>query len=117
MKPEAALHRAVAAYLRLALPPPAIWTTIGHGGGGKVRGAQLKAAGVQRGWPDVLVLYSDIDSAGHPVVLGLEMKSLKGTQSADQKAVMEAFRRNGAHYWVCRSLDDVKAALQDARII
>lgn len=117
MKPEAALHRAVAAYLRLVVRAPGTFTTIGHGGGGRVRGAQLKAAGVQRGWPDILVLYSDIDSAGHPVVLGLELKSPKGIQSADQKSVMASFLRNGAHYAVCRSLDDVKVALQDARII
>lgn len=105
---EAALHRAVAAYLRVALKPPTIWTTIGHGGGGRVRGAQLKAMGVQPGWPDIIV----IGQAGsNRFTVGLELKAPKGVQSAEQKAVQRSFPGAGALYYVCRSVEDVEQAL------
>ncbi len=116
MKPEAQLHRAVAAYLRLALKPPTIWTTIGHGGGGKVRGAQLKGLGMQAGWPDILVLHPSNDMATDCTILGIELKAPKGVQSADQKAIERAFDRANAFYRVCRSLRDVDSALAEAGI-
>lgn len=70
--PEERLHRAVAAYLRVALQPPAIWSTFPAGGGGRIRGAKLKAMGLARGWPDILVLYP----GGHmlTLVIGIELK-------------------------------------------
>ncbi len=102
---EAQLHRAVAAFLRVALKPPTIWTTIGHGGGGRVRGAQLKAMGVQKGWPDILVIDDGL-------AIGIELKAKKGAQSPEQKALEVSFVKAGMTYWLCRSVEDVEAALR-----
>lgn len=104
---EAALHRQVADYLGYQLKPPVVWTTIGHGGGGRVRGAQLKAMGVHKGWPDILIL------APGPVVLGLELKrDVRAAKQSDEQVEIEAaFGQCNAWYAVCRSLDTVKKAL------
>lgn len=109
MKSEDALHRAVAAYLRLALAAPTVWTTIPAGGGGRVRGAQLKAKGLHRGWPDLIVLHPS-PTVGGPIVLGLELKAKGGRISPDQKAVMSAFAACNAWYVLCRSVEEVERA-------
>ena len=107
---EHALHVAVAAYLRVALRPPTMWTTIGHGGGGRVRGAMLKAAGVQPGWPDLLVIHHD--EAGHRV-LGIELKRKGGgRQSPAQREVEHAFHMAKCWYVLCRSVEEVENALR-----
>ena len=107
-QPEAQLHKAVAAYLRLALKPPTIWTTIGHGGGGKVRGAQLKAMGVMPGWPDIVIVHPDFAQC---VLIGIELKSAKGKLSDEQIAIRTHFRHANAHYECCKSLNDVVVVL------
>ena len=103
-RPEQSLHIAVANYLALALDPSIPWTTIGHGGGGAVRGAILKAMGVKPGWPDIIIFT-------HPVIF-LELKSSVGTTSPDQKIVFAALRARGAHVHICRSCDDVQVVLE-----
>lgn len=113
---EAQLHKAVAQFLRVALKPPTIWTTIGHGGGGRIRGAQLKAMGVQKGWPDILIIHADVNSGWWPVVVGLELKAAKGTLSAEQKAFGKSLETAGGVYHVVRSVEEVWAALQTADI-
>ena len=113
MKPEAALHRAVAAFLRVALKPPTIWTTIPAGGGGRIRGAQLKAMGLQRGWPDILVIHPADEG---PLVVGIELKASKGRQSAEQKAFAEQFEKAGGYYFLCRSVEDVDYRLWELAI-
>jgi len=114
MKPstEAQLHRSVADLFGRILRPPTIWTTIPSGGGGKIRGAQLKAMGLKPGWPDLIVL--------HPgkywtIVLGIELKA-GSSQSPEQKAVERQFLECNASYDVCKSLDDVIYALQVAGV-
>lgn len=103
---EAALHAQVALYLRYALMPPAWFSTIGHGGGGRVRGAILKRAGMRPGMPDLLVF------GANGYVLGIELKAGKGKQSPEQAAVAEDMRTCGQGYTVCRSIDDVATALR-----
>lgn len=101
---EQQLHRAVAEYLDMVLPPYSAWTTIGHGGGGKIRGAQLKAMGVKPGWPDIHIL------AG--TAYYIELKTPKGRVSDKQKAVMDAIWNAGGEWAVCRSVDDVADTLK-----
>lgn len=114
--PEQQLHKAVAAYLRVALKPPTIWTTFPSGGGGKVRGAQLKAMGLQAGWPDILVI-SQSESVTHATcVVGIELKSLKGRASEMQMAVRHDFITCRAHYYICRSVDEVEGFLRGVGI-
>jgi len=101
---EEALHRAVAHYLSLALLPPAWFTTIGHGGGGKVRGGKLKSMGLKAGTPDILII--------HNRAFWIELKTTKGRMSPEQRDVHEALVRAGACVAVCRSIPDVWRVLQ-----
>lgn len=118
---EAQLHRAVADFLRVALKPPTIWTTIGHGGGGRVRGAMLKAAGVQPGWPDIVVIAprwrkNHHNPNGRTIsgtrVIGIELKALRGRTSPEQDAVASSFIGVGSVYEVCKSVEQVEGALR-----
>ena len=109
---EAALHKAVAEYLGWVLHPPVIWTTLGHGGGGRIRGAQLKAMGLKPGWPDILII------APGPNVLGIELKrpGKGGSQSPEQRAVEAGFHGVRAWYVLCRSVEEVRRALDFIKI-
>ena len=117
--PEAALHRAVAAYLRVALKPPTIWTSLDAGAGKMSRFAagDRKARGVQPGWPDILVMHVEENetsgiSRALPVVVAIELKAAKGTQSAEQKAVQAAFTGIGASYAIARTVEHVEVVLR-----
>lgn len=112
-RPEQSLQIAVASYLRLALKPPTIWTAFPAGGGGRRRGAFLKAMGLQAGWPDILVAHKFTlgDFEDFTLLLGLELKAGKGSQSPAQKLVMQSFIDLGMGYEVCRSIEDVQLAL------
>ncbi len=104
--PEQRLQISVAQYLGHALKPPTIWTAFPAGGGGRVRGAFLKAMGLKAGWPDILVV------APGPRVVGLELKAGKGRQSETQIVVGSALRACGAAYCVVRTVDDVENVLR-----
>jgi hypothetical protein len=101
---EKALHKAVAAYLALAVDVP--WTTIGHGGSklpiGVARG--LKEMGLQPGWPDIQLLHQ---GRYH----GIELKAPGEYPSPVQREVHEAIRAAGGLAAVCRSLEDVAEIL------
>lgn len=112
-RPEQTLQIQVARYLALALKPPTIWTAIGHGGGGKVRGAILKAMGVQAGWPDILIVWPE---NGYCKMLGIELKAGKGRPSPAQVNLSDAFYQANGIYEVCRSLDEVDHQLYMNRI-
>lgn len=113
---EQQLHRAVAAFLRVALKPPTTWTTMPAGGGGRVRGAQLKAMGLQPGWPDLLVIHPAGYSYRGALVVGLELKTAKGRLSDEQKAMDSEFFCAGAYYTVARSVDEVEGFLKGVGI-
>lgn len=112
-QPEQEFQSAVAVYLDLALKPPTVWSAIGHGGGGGLRGAILKGMGVKAGMPDVLVLHPD---RGRTVVLGLELKAPRGRISPDQIDMGRAFIGMNATYSVCRALEEVQRAIRRAGI-
>ena len=107
---EAQLHRAVAQFLRRALRPPTTWTTMPAGGGGRIRGAQLKAMGLQPGWPDIIVLDSG------PNVIGIELKVKKNDQSPAQRMIAQAFKDVQAWYILCRSVEEVEKALRFCKV-
>ena len=56
MTPEQLAHKSIVTYLDLALTPPDWFTTFPAGGGGKIRGAILKALGLKAGIPDILLI-------------------------------------------------------------
>lgn len=113
-RPEQSLQMAVAQFLRVALKPPTIWTAIGHGGGGAVRGAILKGMGVMPGWPDILII-TPAQTILWPKVIGIELKHKSG-QSKEQKDIMDAFARAYCAYAVCRNIAEVEAVLRRANV-
>lgn len=104
---EYAIQCAVVGYLTLALPKGCgvAWTCHPSGGGGHVRGAMLKRAGLRPGWPD-LELYHD----GRAFFI--EMKTDKGRLSKAQTECHADLWAAGCHVAVCRSVDDVTRILR-----
>lgn len=105
-QPEAALHRAVADYLALAIRPPDFFTTFPAGGGGRVRGGILKAAGLKPGIPDVLLIRGDPGR-----VYWIELKTDTGRLSPAQRAMRKTLTAAHCPVAVCRSVDEVKGTL------
>lgn len=115
--PEQRLQIAVAQYLGHALRPPTIWTAFPAGGGGRIRGAFLKAMGLKAGWPDIVVMHPlGGDGCQVSVVVGIELKAAKGRLSPSQTAMHKSFYAAGARYDICRSLDEVEWFLKNCRI-
>lgn len=116
---ERELHAAVAQFLRLTLRPPTVWTTFPAGGGGLERGRMLARLGLRPGIPDILVWHpapSAAEGARSVIMVGLELKTDIGRQSVVQRTVEEDFGAAGARYALCRSVDDVQAALVAAGV-
>lgn len=118
-RPEQSLQIAVAQYLRLALKPPTLWTAFPAGGGGKTRGAFLKAMGLQAGWPDILVIHpvSRLSSPVRALVIGIELKAAKGRPSPSQIAVAEQLENSGGQYYIARSVTDVQTIIERCGVI
>lgn len=123
--PEEHLHEAVARALDLLLLPPAEWTTFPAGSVPLPPqfAAKLSRLGLKRGWPDVLVL--------HGRLFGIELKRVGGTLSRTRvvrtrsgalrqlDGQVDVFPRliaAGMAIAVCRSVDDVLAALSCWRV-
>lgn len=115
-RPEQSLQISVASFLRVALRPPTIWTAFPAGGGGKTRGAFLKAMGLQAGWPDILIIYPHEGPQLGCRVLGIELKSAKGRMSDHQQAVRHDFITCGAAYREARSVEEVESHLRYWRV-
>lgn len=111
--PEQRLQIAVAQYLEHALKPPTWWSAIGHGGGGRVRGAFLKAMGVKPGIADLVFIHPTRDG---PLVVWIELKSEKGDQSDAQTDFEFAISEGGCLYFVARSVDEVEGFLRGVGI-
>ena len=106
-QPEADFQQQVFAYLASALDGNSWFSAIPLGGGGAVRGAILKRTGTKSGIPDVLCL-NDGRAAW------LELKSRRGQLSDAQLYCHECLRRAGSSVTVCKTLDQVEAALLEA---
>jgi hypothetical protein len=102
---EFRLSCAVADYLARVLPADVLWSHLPFGENrSAITGARLKRMGTKRGWPDYLLM--------HPGgVLAIELKADKGRPSEQQVEFCNAFHALGHVYRICRSLDDVDAAL------
>ncbi len=101
---EHQLQRAVADYLDRALPADAFWTSIDSAGRGAIAGARMKRRGVRPGTADILVLCSRL-------CIWIELKVGRGALTAAQKRFAKAALAAGHYVYVCRSVDDVQAAL------
>ena len=105
-QPEQILQRQVADFLTHALPFPDAWfTTIPAGGGGKVRGAKLKAMGYRAGTPDMLVIHLG-------QAIWLELKSPNNWLTKPQKQCRNDLVAANCKWALVRSLHDVERALK-----
>ena len=71
---------------------------------GEVVGFRRLPAGAKKGIPDIWVILQG-------KTIGLEVKTATGRQSKEQKEIEERFKKNGAEYYIVRSLDDVKEVI------
>jgi|GEM_PF-1174708 len=108
--PEQALQKQIAQFLDAALAGNSFYSALPLGGGGRVRGALLRATGTKIGLPDVMVL-----DGGR--ALFLELKTPKtGRVSPAQEACHKALRRAGCAVYVIRSLDEAIIALRECGV-
>ena len=114
--PEASFQIQTARFLSKALPEGYFWTTIPSGGGGLIRGARLKAMGLRKGLPDMVVFgpyVHEEDEGFFNKVLWLELKAAKGSLSQEQKQVISELKGLGHRVEVVKTLDQVEAALAE----
>lgn len=114
--PEQDLHRTVAEFLDWALYPQTVYTTFPAGWGKlskKIAGI-LRACGLKAGFPDILVFdkHQMIANRTYTKVVGLELKT-KTKASAAQQLMFPRLRALGIEIYICHSLEDVIAALDD----
>lgn len=105
------LQVSVARFLSLALPADAVWFHVPNGGHrSKASAGKMKAEGVIAGVADCLVIYRG-------QAIGIELKTLKGRLSPQQKSWASSFERAGGWYYVARSIDQVKEILESCGVI
>ena len=102
---EDKLHVSVAQYLDVALPIGSMWFHVPNEG--KRTGAEagrLKAFGMMAGIPDITIIH---EGRAHFI----ELKTPRGSLSADQRATIGALQVCGCMVHICRSITDVQLAL------
>jgi len=123
--PEAAFHITVSRYLTFALPPQFFWTTFPSGGGGFIRGANLKRMGLKPGMPDLVIFdyggflrfgageFIDTLHYPHGPALWLELKAKTGSLSREQRQVHKALKALGHRVVVVKTIPQVEAAVAE----
>lgn len=103
---ETDLQIQVAGFLRACLLPPFFFFHVPNGGSRSfTEGARFKKMGVLAGIPDAWIV-------GDRRAFTIELKREKGGRvSDDQRAVHELLRLAGIPVAVCKTLEEVKAAL------
>lgn len=106
-QPEFELQCAVSDRIRQTVFPDVSWTAFPAGEKrDPATGARLKRMGVASGWPDYLFLVNG-------QLIGVELKTEadlirgvgKGYLTPEQKAVRDAWERQGVKYIVCHGFD------------
>lgn len=92
-----------------ALMPELKWLHHSPNGGKRdaLAGAQMKALGVKKGWPDLILPVSRNLTNG----LVIEMKSPTGSTTPEQKEWLEHFEAQGWRVQVCRSALEARMEL------
>lgn len=108
--PEEDLQKAVVKFLSVALAGNSEFFHVPNGGKRGFREAQrFKAIGVKAGVPDLIVV-----NDGR--MIGIEMKAGKQPLSEAQVYYHDRLRLARVPVTVCRSIEDVEAALRDAGV-
>ena len=109
-QPEEQLQMVVVEYLSQALEGNSTFFAVPNGGKRNFREAQrLKAAGVRAGVPDMIVI-----NDGRAI--GIELKVGKNKPTEVQLAFHEQLKHARVPVSVCRSVDEVEAALRAAGV-
>ena len=107
-RPESLTQRAVHQYLRWALPPDAVHFSIPNGlMRSKKAGAAAVGEGLLAGVPDLCIVWRGR-------AFFLELKAPHGVVSAAQRETQRRLIYAGAEVMVCKSAEQVEAALREA---
>jgi hypothetical protein len=109
---EHGLQVAVARFLDLCLDPERTWwSAIDHGAGkmSKRSAGMMKARGVKRGLPDIILMWKTPDTHSH--LIGIELKANTGKVSSAQEDVCMAWMTFSNVVYLAFSLEDVHAIL------
>lgn len=104
--PEDSLQQAVVQYIRLQYPHVLAFHVPNGGKRGKWEASRLKKQGVLAGVSDILIFWL----GGHGAI---ELKAGRNTTTPQQDYFGDRWEWAGGHYKVCRSVDEVAAALKD----
>jgi hypothetical protein len=107
---EHQIQTAIISYLDIALPGTIRAVGVSNNPRSKIAGAHEKARGMRKGFPDILLLGSDIDV---PVIGLIEVKREDGRLTKEQREWQSWCHSSGVPHAVCRSIDDAKDALQE----
>lgn len=108
--PEHTLQKAVKRFLLVALPPQVEWTSSLAGAHlSPTQRAKAKAGGLRPGWYDLQFLIEGPTPKAPWETRFIELKAEKGRLSDDQ---IRIGRKLGPHGAVCRSVEEVEAALR-----
>lgn len=98
-EPELLLQMEIVEMLKTKLKRDVFYTAFPAGGGGRVRGAKLKKAGLQAGWPDIQLIYKGR-------FYGLEIKTPIGRLSPAQIDLHKKLTGSGCLIAVVRSVSE-----------
>jgi hypothetical protein len=105
---EANLQTQVMAFLRWALPPDAVANHApGEGKRTKAAQAALVRSGYCKGWPDIEIIWRSR-------AYFIELKAPHGVVSPAQRETHRRLIYAGAEVMLCKSLEQVEAALREA---
>jgi hypothetical protein len=105
-RPEQQIQRALAEHLRLRAHKDVFWFACENGGArSAIEGAILKACGIKRGVPDLILI-----RAGR--CHGLELKAPGGRLSDAQRIAHDEMRAAGAEVAVAVGIDEALAQLE-----
>lgn len=105
-EPELTLQIEMVDVLKAKLKKNVLFTAFPAGGGGRVRGAKLKKAGLQSGWPDIQLIYKG-------QYYGLEVKTPQGRLSSSQSRLHEKLIKDGCQVAVVRSIPEMMERIID----
>lgn len=102
--PEHDFQAAAHVFLCRALPEAVHWATDHAGARSPAAGARLKRRGIVPGIPDHFTLYRGI-------LIAWEWKAGQNAATDSQISFGEAIAGAGGHFFVCRTIDEIEAAL------
>ena len=105
-EPEFVLQTQIVDALKKILDVSVCFTAFPAGGGGRIRGAKLKKAGLTPGWPDIQLI---ADGRYY----GIEVKTPTGRLSPAQRSLHKRLEDNGCQVVVVRSVEQAMDAVHE----